>query len=196
MPGYHTFTSGETLTAANVNSFLMQQCVIQCLSTAKPSSPADGMTIYCTDTTTYMVYLSGTWENLATLGAFKSWTPTVTADTTNPTFSVKTGKYCKFGRMVFVEAAFTFATTGSGTYSCTLPFPTASGFRFFGNAMIEDVSASAAYVATAVGFASSNLVDRFRIPTATTAINWTNTSPFAVSTGDFFHFNMVYESQT
>ena len=51
-----TFTAGSVLTSADVNSFLMAQCVIAAQSTDRPTSPQVGMTIYETDTKRLMVY--------------------------------------------------------------------------------------------------------------------------------------------
>lgn len=60
MAGYKTF-SATTLTASDVNGYLMRQAVIQCTSATRPSSPHEGMTIYETDTDRHMVYSGSAW---------------------------------------------------------------------------------------------------------------------------------------
>ncbi|MBO4272376.1 hypothetical protein [Microbispora triticiradicis] len=52
----------ETLTASDVQTYLMDQCVIRCTSTTRPSSPSEGWHIYETDTLRRMVYTSGQWR--------------------------------------------------------------------------------------------------------------------------------------
>ncbi|HET7486830.1 MAG TPA: hypothetical protein VFJ85_02810 [Acidimicrobiales bacterium] len=56
-----TFVAGETLTAANVNAYLMQQSVITCTSGTRPASPVQGMVIYETDTDKVWAYNGTTW---------------------------------------------------------------------------------------------------------------------------------------
>lgn len=77
---YRTFTTGEVLTAALVNTYLMQQVNIVCTSGARPSSPVDGMEIYETDTK-----LKRRW--FAAQGAWVIWPPQIVeqSDTTTMT---------------------------------------------------------------------------------------------------------------
>ncbi|WP_327047298.1 hypothetical protein OG320_05235 [Microbispora sp. NBC_01189] len=51
----------EVLTSADVNTYLMQQVIIRCTSTTRPSSPSEGWHIYETDTRRFLVYRSGSW---------------------------------------------------------------------------------------------------------------------------------------
>ncbi|MEV7804982.1 hypothetical protein AB0O28_18735 [Microbispora sp. NPDC088329] len=51
----------EVLTSADVNTYLMQQVIIRCTSTTRPSSPTEGWHIYETDTRRFLVYRSGSW---------------------------------------------------------------------------------------------------------------------------------------
>ena len=61
--GIRTFVAGETLTAANINTYLMNQAVIVCTSGTRPASPVDGMTIYETDTDRQLTYDGTNWLN-------------------------------------------------------------------------------------------------------------------------------------
>lgn len=85
---FRTFTTGEVLTAALVNTYLMQQVNIVCTSGTRPSSPVDGMEIYETDTK-----LKRRW--LAATNAWVIWPPqvvegssTTTQTTTSTGYSV------------------------------------------------------------------------------------------------------------
>lgn len=58
--GYRTFAAGEKPTAAQMQDYLMDQVVIVCTSTTRPSSPVEGMTIYETDTDKLLIYTTAT----------------------------------------------------------------------------------------------------------------------------------------
>jgi hypothetical protein len=62
--GFKTWSTGDVLTAADVNGYLMKQTVITCTSGTRPSSPVDGMLIYETDTKYFRSYDSAntTWQ--------------------------------------------------------------------------------------------------------------------------------------
>ena len=75
--GYHLFSSGEVLTAANANNYLMNQTVMVFASAAARTSAlagvlAEGMTSYRTDSHVFEVYNGTTWvaseTNLTTKG--------------------------------------------------------------------------------------------------------------------------------
>jgi len=54
--GFKTWSTGDVLTAADVNGYLMKQAVITCTSGTRPASPVDGMLIYETDTKYFRSY--------------------------------------------------------------------------------------------------------------------------------------------
>lgn len=64
MPGFKDFTSA-VLSSADVDGYLMQQAVIQCTSSTRPSSPHEGMTVYETDTNRYMGYSGSVWTPIS-----------------------------------------------------------------------------------------------------------------------------------
>lgn len=61
---YKEFAAGDVLTAADVNTYLMNQAVIACTSGTRPSSPTDGMVIYETDTNKLLVRESTVWRRI------------------------------------------------------------------------------------------------------------------------------------
>lgn len=68
---YRVFPSGQVPTAEVLQKYLMNQVVITCVSTARPPTPVDGMTIFETDTGTFRVWYGGLWARLAHAG---DWT--------------------------------------------------------------------------------------------------------------------------
>lgn len=69
MAGYREFQTGEVLTAANVNNFLMKQTVMVFSSSAARASaigtPNEGMVSYLTDTDAVEVYDGSGWISVA-----------------------------------------------------------------------------------------------------------------------------------
>jgi hypothetical protein len=64
-----TFTASSPLTAAQLNDYLMEQAVISCTSSTRPSSPNEGMTIYETDTDRILAYSGSAWVRVAQISA-------------------------------------------------------------------------------------------------------------------------------
>ncbi|MEU8270822.1 hypothetical protein AB0B89_27150 [Sphaerisporangium sp. NPDC049002] len=58
---FKSWTVGEILTAADLNSYLMSQVIIRCTSGTRPASPAQGWHIYETDTSKFLVYTGSAW---------------------------------------------------------------------------------------------------------------------------------------
>ena len=149
---YKQFGAGDVLTAADVNTYLMNQTVIVCTSGSRPSSPNDGMVIYETDTGFGRQWRTSSslweviWQTLT-----KSYTPILTAATTNPTLgsgSVVSGRYViDAGRRCTYWGQVQFGTSGvnagSGQYFISLPFPAATSgpaFPGLGSANVRDNS--------------------------------------------------------
>lgn len=134
-------------------------------------------------------------------GTRSTWTPVLTASTTNPTTYTSAGRYYLHGNLCTAVGQITFngVGIGSGTYSISLPFTKASGQRYLGTAMLEDVSAAGAgiYNLVAVNFDASSVVDRFRYVNAagglSTTLNWAHNAPVTMASGDFLDFSIQYE---
>jgi hypothetical protein len=73
--GKKTFTAGETLTASDVNTFLMEQSVMVFGGTAARASaiptPSEGMTSYRTDTQQIESYDGSAWRGMSGLQLIK-----------------------------------------------------------------------------------------------------------------------------
>jgi hypothetical protein len=65
--GFRTFAAGEVLTAANVNTYLMQQAITTFAGTAARSSaitsPSEGHFAYLADTDQLSYYTGSAWVN-------------------------------------------------------------------------------------------------------------------------------------
>lgn len=133
---FKTFTSGAVLTAAELNTYLMQQSVIVCTAATRPSAPVEGMTIYETDTDYLRTYTGAAWVTIAQPLGEVVWTPALTASSVNPTLgtgSTATGGYVRQGRLITFYAQLAFGTSGNaagtGTYRVSLPFTAAATWQ-------------------------------------------------------------------
>lgn len=135
--GFHTFASGEVLTAANVNTYLMNQAVIVCTSGTRPSSPSSGMTIYETDTGFYATYNGSSW----TYADFGARGYVSEAQGTNPYTLTTTGTAVECVDTRIVVPTQTVARRYRVTIS--VPFNMASGTNGLYRAGVYDTTAGA-----------------------------------------------------
>ena len=106
---------------------VVEQIVTPCTSATRPAG-VEGRLIFETDTDDLLVYDGAAWVPIASSGGVASWTPTLTATTTNPTLgtgSSVSGRLFRQGSMVTVWARIQFGTSGvaagSGVYIINLP---------------------------------------------------------------------------
>ena len=77
--GFKTFTTGEVLTAADVNGYLMQGVLVFANATARDAaitSPQEGQFAYLKDTNVTTYYTGSAWANLDTTGMTNPMTTT------------------------------------------------------------------------------------------------------------------------
>jgi len=77
--GFKTFTTGEVLTAANVNGYLMQGVLVFASAAARDAaitSPQEGQFAYLKDTNVTTYYTGSAWANLDTTGMVNPMTTT------------------------------------------------------------------------------------------------------------------------
>lgn len=144
-----TYSSGEILTAANLNRDIIHVVT----SATRPSAPAEGWKIYETDTNKALIYDGSSWVPVAYLGAWDTYTPTWDATSSSPSIGNGTieGHYMDLGLLghVHVRLVMGSSTTyGSGTYSVTLPsgWTTAHTNMNVGNYAAHDNGAGTVYV--------------------------------------------------
>ena len=77
--GFKTFTTGEVLTAADTNGYLMQGILVFATSTARDAaitSPQEGQFAYLKDTNVTTYYTGSAWANVDTTGMTNPMTTT------------------------------------------------------------------------------------------------------------------------
>lgn len=121
MPGFKTFTS-TTLSAADVNGYLMQQANIICTSATRPASPVEGMIVNETDTDRILRYSGTAWQILAGkqpyVRVYHSASQSVTA-TTSLLFDSETSDTDGFHSTVSNTSRLTVPTGLDGLYAIT-----------------------------------------------------------------------------
>lgn len=108
---FKTFTAGDVLTASDVNTFLMNQSVIVCTSSTRPSSPVEGQTIYETDTDVYKTYTGSVWVDMGR--RMSSTIQSFTATFNNFTLGngTSTAYFNQIGRLVHAFGEITLGST-------------------------------------------------------------------------------------
>lgn len=125
--------------------------------------------------------------------AWTSYTPAWTATTTNPVVNngTLTGRYMKYGRTCHVQVDLTCGSTttyGSGAYSMSLPFTTASvGFRsgtlhaFLSQRYLGQALASPSGSTALLFFPASGSVSNLSSAGPTVPITWASTAQLRMS---------------
>lgn len=200
---FKVFVAGEVLTAANVNDYLMEQVVIVCTSASRPSSPAEGWTIYETDTNRQLTYDGSGWV----IGLeYDTWTDysgslAWTGSGSNPAIGngTITARYRRSGKMVVFQFRILMGSTttyGTGNYSISLPVTAASRFQV-GSAYLRDSSATSNGHAPGITYIDSST------PTVCNSTSSTGTgtgsivgttAPFTWANGDYWVGGITYET--
>lgn len=203
---FKTFAAG-VLTSSDVNTFLMRQAVITCTSSTRPASPSEGMTIYETDTDSYLTYSGSVWENAIQSGAWRSWTPTLGVDGAGTAWALGNGtsksRYLKVGRLVVCQLHLEFGSTttfGSGAFMFTLPINRLAGEGLnqnYGSARLIDVGSAAPYEAQIKNSSNAGNATLHAIDTAVSygrlsAV--TSTVPFTWALSDVVTASFIYEA--
>jgi hypothetical protein len=102
-----------------------------CTSSTRPASPYDGQVIYETDTDKALVWDGSAWDILSDMGAWTTWTPTITAGSGTFTTVSGTGRYNQMGKTVNGNYTITITTNGTaaGDVRFTLPVTAFSGIN-------------------------------------------------------------------
>jgi hypothetical protein len=131
--------------------------------------------------------------------AWTSYTPTLTASTTNPTNWTQTGYYCQVGKLVHVKGkllAGASMTAGSGTYRVALPATantSISDIVLGGTLYAWDNSAGVGYTIGVCYLGSSTYFQMFHANNYGANI-YTNTVPWTWAANDFIQFAFTYEA--
>lgn len=208
--GYKDWAAGDVLTAADLEDYTVKQSVMRFASAAARDSAltsvlAEGMVAYLKDVDQIMMYSGSAWENVEQVGAWRSWTPTLTASVTNPTLgtgSSTEGFYIKIGRTVIAQFAIVFGSSGvnpgSGSYRIELPFAyvqrfTGVGWHYVGDARLIDFGSGSAQASLQLN--SGNRVTMIypaAWPTGATLVVG-DAAPWTWAATDQIHGQVIYE---
>lgn len=153
--GYHDFTAGETLTAANLEDFCHRQVILRFASAAARDTAVagiliEGLVTLQKDTNTRTTYSGSAWSTEGPVyGQLPSWTPTVT-QLGSVTVTNTSSTYQRTGRLL--TCRFNVSVTGSGTGANAviiggLPATAAVSTLVLGTAVLSDTSATLNYPA-------------------------------------------------
>lgn len=168
-------------------------------SGTRPGDPFVGEQIFETDTDKYVARnaANNAWVDAVPLGAWTSWTPTIT----NLTGGTVSSVYHKVGRLVNFRFKYTLAGAGMGTSpQFTLPFTAHADFQInmpIGSAVLLDSG-----VLVYVGFPIMISTTTVAIVTINTSgatastLSTTATVPFTWGAGDIVMVVGSYESTT
>jgi hypothetical protein len=174
--------------------------VVVCTSATRPTA-REGATIYETDTDRYVSYNGSAWLVLGQM-VTSSYTPTLTAATTNPTAgtsAVTSARYTLFGgKWCTVRGTIRFGTSGvsagSGQYLISLPVATATtlgaGVDAVGAGLVFDSSSTNVVQAIfyVAGSGSSNMAG------FANGAQITNAAPWVWAASDYLSFTLTYET--
>lgn len=131
--------------------------------------------------------------------AWTSYTPTLTASTTDPTNWTQTGYYMQVGKLVHVKGILTAGgsmTAGSGTYRIALPVnanttilncPVSGSFLLFDNS-------SSNLMSHAVGYTNTATYISLQYGTGGTRAYVTGAVPWTWAANDTIQFAFTYEA--
>lgn len=191
---FKVFTSA-VLTAADVNDYLMEQAVIVCQSTDRPTAQ-DGMVIKETDTDRILMYDGTGWIIL--YEPPQSWTPTYTNVTT--TTGTHDAYYQRSNGMCKFRATFTLGASSAVTGAIIITAPiTALATADFHGMPVQFTDATVNnYPGIAIGTATTtfrldaiNAAGTYAVQTASSG-----TIPFTWGSGDYWTVTGAYRMTT
>lgn len=131
--------------------------------------------------------------------AWETWTPALTASTTNPnlgTTGTATGRYARIQKIVIGQAQFVFGgagiAAGVGFYYCSIPITAQSASWTVGNMIAIDVSTFATTSNTAALDTTARLIGYGTGGAGLAASIQAGTYPWAA--GDIIRVNFCYEA--
>jgi len=186
-----------------VHAATLDDLIKICTSGTRPSTPYRGQLIFETDTNSFVGRdTSDAWQTAVPLGAWLSYTPTLTGGTSNPTLGTgneATGTYTRRGRTIEGKAFIKFGTSGtaagSGEYRISLPVTARTGTEdvlILGAAAIFD-AATSILVGSLHITPASGAYARIYIESGSVV---TEASPFAWGANMFMTVEFTYEASS
>ncbi len=129
--------------------------------------------------------------------AYETWTPALTASTTNPTLGTGSGQSGRYGRVnksVYGQGQVSFGTSGvnpgSGFYYISIPVTAQASGVLCGTWQAYDSSAAAVYFGHLVLDTTSRALLYYNNPASVI----TNAAPFTWAASDFIRVLLSYEA--
>lgn len=127
---FKTWATNEVLTSSDMNTYVGKQVISQLTSVTLPSSPGEGQTVYCTDTDKFVVWDGAAWQEVLQVGAWTSFTPTLTQNGAKST-STNSYAYARVGgKCVEFSGAITITQAGTAGNKITLSLPVTAASRY------------------------------------------------------------------
>jgi hypothetical protein len=193
--GFKDFTTGEVLTAADVDGYLMQGIWVFADATARDAavtSPQEGNACYLKDTNEVLTYSGTAW---VAVGASPTWT---TYTPTNVGITVGNGtqiaRFSEIGNIVFVSYKFTLGSTSSVTGSVSVGLPSTNNSVASCSVLISDTGTGRFTCMGRADTSAGNVLIR-PVRTDATYGGWSDTlgGMFTWASTDFIEFSITYE---
>ena len=127
---FKTWATNEVLTSSDMNTYVGKQVISQLTSVTLPSSPGEGQTVYCTDTDMFVVWDGAAWQEVLQVGAWTSFTPTLTQNGAKST-STNSFAYTRVGgKCVEFSGAITITQAGTAGNKITIGLPVTAAARY------------------------------------------------------------------
>lgn len=200
--GYHDFTPGETLTAANLEDFCMRQSVMVFATAAARNSALaavlqEGMCAYLQDANVLTIYSGAAWSTVGPLhGVWSTWVPAV-VQSGSVTVTVNRASHIRVGRMLQVDGFVSVTGTGSASNLVTVSLPAAASSSnantILGAGYVYD--SSAGFYFMGVWVLNSASTAKLQITTTGAAVQYAGLAQFtaALASSDLISFNWNYE---
>jgi hypothetical protein len=197
------FESFTRLDASDVNTYLMDQSVMSFAGTATRGSAigtaVEGMTTYLEDSNYLSIYDGATWIPALPVGAWQSYTPTLTNITVgNGTFT--SAKYAQIGKTIHLQVIFTFGSTSAVTGNPVVSLPVTAKSDFTGqqaNVGSCSLNAGGVFNVGNVQLLTTTTCRMYATNAAGTYLalaNLSSTVPGTWTTGNYFGFSFTYEA--
>lgn len=199
--GRKVWSTGQKLVSTDLNALVDQSVMVFASATARDaaiSSPTEGMTCWLQDVNNMVYYDGSAWQTIVANSGWVSYTPTITASTTNPTFSYTTqaGFYNQLGKTVRFRMFLKLnvvTNVGSGTYSFDLPVAAKDTNQVFFGTFIRNSSLGQIYRLTGTNSVSASKITNVAFQDASsTVVNQAN--PSAPASTDVWIFEGTYEA--
>lgn len=199
--GYHDFTAGEVLTAANLEDYTERQAVMRFAdTTARDAALTAGIKtegMYAVDKANneITVYDGSAWQPMGRYGAWQTWTPTLTQSGA-VTKTVTYASYVQIGKLIIAQCRLDVTGSGTSSNSIVVGLPVTavrSGSLAFGVGEFGfwDASASQLFIGQA-RLISTTTIDAFR-DSAGNSIG-SSTPTVALASGDVITISVIYEA--